>query len=140
MNKINMKTNLNRLVEIWVDVRSFRPRPCKEMSTFQLLWLFEQALKPFFWKEYLPLYQTLFVSEDQAIAKAKTHSIAVMCVWVHNKKGCSFTRLFDLIKKESSTANIFVSPDVLDISDKLHFIFSLCDLKDNPEQDETDFQ
>jgi hypothetical protein len=77
------------------------------------------------WGEHLNLYTDLFSEASKVEQRAKTHSLAVMCVNLRYKYGCTFHRIYTAVLTEISNSDIELSSEILSLKSKCDFIDSL---------------
>lgn len=83
-----------------------------------------------FWFEYFCVYESLFETKELAEEKAKSHSVANMCKWLHAKYGIGYKVILDLLRKEATNSNWKINSGVLSVDDKSSFLLSLENLSE----------
>src|SRR5687768_3383166 len=74
--------------------------------------------KPLLWREHLDTFFNLFTKEEQAVADAKTYSIALICKWLHSKKGCSYKVIYRALINEINRSGLEVNKQVLNTANE----------------------
>jgi len=76
------------------------------------------------WGNYLSIYFTLFTNQHDAERKAKTHSLAIVCMNMY-RMGSSYRNIYEFVHKLVLKGVLVISEDVLQIDSKISFIDSL---------------
>jgi hypothetical protein len=91
-----------------------------------------------FWFRYFPMYYDLFITIEDALLKAKTHSIADACKCLHERYGCSLCRIYEILKKDVLLNKVTLKESILNIDAKFDFIQCLEELSQIDEDESMD--
>lgn len=124
-----MKTDIEKSITRKYRQKVFSKRHAASMERERVKWLLAHSYNSAkFWAEYLTLYQDLFTLEEDAIRKAKTHSLALMCRQIRNRSGCSLQFLYSCVLREIVDSRLIIDEGILKVTNKLEFIDSLFEI------------